>query len=387
MKRRARHSGPVDVPTARRGSSRKPRVLFVGRTRYRLPLEGGLARKWDALSDQMEVRAIAAGTGFDPRFRLVRPRPLDGPRFYAGLPFRVAREIRSFDPDAVVAETPYEGIAIELARRLARVPARTVVEVHGDWRTSTRLYGSSLRRVIAPLGDRLAAWGIRRADAVRTLSPFTSGLVRGLGVEPAGEFVAFVDLGLFDGAPPAPLPSRPAALFVGVLELYKNVDGLVAAWRLAAPRVPEARLAIVGEGSRSELVRELCRDLPRRAEWTPRLTPAEVAAALDGSTCLLLPSRSEGLPRIAVEALWRGRAVVATRGGGIPDIVQDGVNGLLVEPGDTAGLAEALVRVLTDAELAERLARGAHEASARWRSSPEQFAESMRAVVDRALAR
>jgi glycosyltransferase involved in cell wall biosynthesis len=273
----------------------KPRVLFVGRTRYRLPLEGGLARKWDALGERMEVRAIAAGTGSDPRFRLVRPRPLDGPRFYAGLPFRVAREIRSFGPDAVVAETPYEGIAVELARRVSRVRVRTVVEVHGDWRTSTRLYGSPLRRLVAPLGDRLAAWAIRRADAVRTLSPFTSGLVRRLGVEPAAEFIAFVDLDLFAASAPAPLPERPQALFVGVLERYKNVDGLVGAWRSAAPRAPEARLQLVGEGPLRPLVQEL--GLEGQAAWTPRLTPAEVVAALDASTCLVLPSRSEGLPR------------------------------------------------------------------------------------------
>ena len=259
-----------------------PRVLFVGRTRYRLPLEGGLAQKWDALAERMQVRAIAAGTGSDPRFRLVPPRPLDGASFYAGLPFRVAREIRSFAPDAVVAETPYEGIAVELARLLTRAPVQTVVEVHGDWRTSTRLYGSPLRRAISPLGDVLATWAIRRADAVRTLSPFTSGLVRALGVEPAGEFIAFVDLDLFEAAPPAPaaLGWRRRRFFVGVLELYKNVDGLAAAWRLVATRLPDARLQIVGDGARRDLAAALCRDLPDQAEWTPRLAPAAVAAAL-----------------------------------------------------------------------------------------------------------
>jgi glycosyltransferase involved in cell wall biosynthesis len=358
-----------------------PRVLFVGRTRYRLPLEGGLARKWDALAERMEVRAIAAGTGSDPRFRLVRPRLLDGLRFYAGLPVRVAREIRSFAPDVVVAETPDEGIAVELARRITRARVRTVVEVHGDWRTSTRLYGSPLRRLVAPLGDRLAAWAIRRADAVRTLSPFTSGLVRRLGVEPAAEFIAFVDLDLFAASAPAPLPERPQALFVGVLERYKNVDGLVGAWRSAAPRAPEARLQLVGEGPLRPLVQEL--GLEGQAAWTPRLTPAEVVAALDASTCLVLPSRSEGLPRVAVEALCRGRAIVASRGGGIPDIVEDGVNGLLAEPDR---LADALVRILTDHELAERLGRGAHESSQRWRSSADEFAASMRAVVGEAMA-
>ena len=171
-----------------------------GRTRYRLPLEDGLTRKCDALAARMDLQAIASGTGSDPRFSLGAPRPLDGPRFYAGLPFRVAREIRSFAPDAVVAASPYEGIAIELGRRLARSRVRTVVEVHGDRRTSTRLYGSPLRRLLSPLGDALAAWVIRRADAVRTVSPFTSGLVRGLGVEPAGAFITFVDLDRFRAA-------------------------------------------------------------------------------------------------------------------------------------------------------------------------------------------
>jgi glycosyltransferase involved in cell wall biosynthesis len=364
-----------------------PRVLFVGRTRYRLPLEGGLAHKWDALAAQMEVRAIASGTGSDPRFRLVAPRTLDGLRFYAGLPFRVAREIREFSPDAVVAETPYEGIAIELGRRLARARVPSVVEVHGDWRTSTRLYGSPLRRLLAPLGDALAAWGIRRADAVRTLSPFTSGLVRGLGIEPAGEFIAFVDLDLFTATPPALLPDKSQALFVGVLELYKNVDGLADAWRRLAARLPEASLRIVGDGARRDLAAGLVRDVPGQADWVQRLTPAGIVAAMDESICLVLPSRSEGLPRVAVEALCRGRAVVGMRGGGIPDIVEDGMNGLLVAPGDTEGLAAALERVLTDRELAERLGSGAHESSKRWRSTPEQFAENMRAVVDRARRR
>jgi glycosyltransferase involved in cell wall biosynthesis len=359
----------------------KPRVLFVGRTRYRLPLQGGLARKWDALAERMELRALAAGTGVDPRFRLVPPRALDGPRFYAELPFRVAREIRAFRPDVVVAETPYEGIAVELARPAARPRVRTVVEVHGDWRISTRLYGSPLRRVVAPLGDVLAGWAIRRADAVRTLSPFTTGLVRALGVEPAGEFIAYVDLDLFAVTPPAPLPAEPQALFVGALELSKAVDGLAAAWPLVAPRLPEARLRIVGDGSRRALVADLA-----RTSRAARLEPAQVVGALDGSTCLVLPSRSEGLPRIAVEALCRGRAIVGTRAGGISDVVDDGVSGLLVEPGDTPALAGALERVLADRGLAERLGRGAFEASARWRSSADEFADHMRAVVDRALA-
>lgn len=365
----------------------KARVLFVGRTRYRLPLEGGLERKWDALAERTELRVLAvSGDGRahdDGVFRLVPRLPfLDGALYYFLLPWRARRAAREHRADAIMAQSPHEAAFV----RIGLPRARILVEIHGDWRTSTRLYGSPARRLLSPLADAVAVWAIRRADAVRTLSPFTSDLVRGLGIEPTGEFIAFVDLERFTAAPPAPLPAGPRVLFVGVLELYKNVDGLVAAWRAVAARLPEARLRIVGDGSRRALVKSLARDLPAQAEWTKRLTAAEVASALDGSTCLVLPSRSEGLPRIAVEALCRGRAVVATRGGGIPDIVEDGANGLLVDPGDNDALAEALVRVLTDRELAERLGHGAHESSARWRSSADEFADNMGAVIARALA-
>ena len=121
------------------------------------------------------------------------------------------------------------------------------MEVHGDWRTATRLYGSGLRRLLSPPADALGALALRRADSVRTLSPFTTGLVRDLGVEPASAFPAFVDLTIFLG-PVRPLPERPRFLFVGVLERYKNVEGLVAAWRLAARRIPDAILHVVGSG-------------------------------------------------------------------------------------------------------------------------------------------
>ena len=140
------------------------RVLFVARTRYSLPLDESLDRKWSALRARLDVRVLAAaapGTaGNDGTFVLFRPRgpkALDGPLFYLALPFRVARELRRFRPHAVVAQSPYEGAAILAARLLIRSQARLVLDVHGDWRTFTRLYGSSLRRLLDPFADRIAA--------------------------------------------------------------------------------------------------------------------------------------------------------------------------------------------------------------------------------------
>jgi glycosyltransferase involved in cell wall biosynthesis len=346
------------------------RVLMVGRTRYRLPPGPGQQAKFAALSERFQVRMLARAEPGSPTrdgvFRLLAPAPLaDGPLFLPRLVLAIRREARHFRPDAIVAQGPYEAAAALVARTGAKV----VVEIHGDWRTGTRLYGSPARRLLSPLADAVGDWAVRRADGVRTLSLFTDGLVRRLGVEPTASFPAFMDLERFLG-PVAPLPGRPRALFVGVLERYKNVDGLVAAWRRVTA---DAELVVVGDGSLAPLVEQL------GVTWHRRLSADEVAAELDAATCLFLPSRSEGLPRIVVEALCRGRSVVGSRGGGIPDVVEDGRNGLLAD--DVDGLAAALDRVLSDRALAERLSAGARASADAWIATPEDFAARMEQLL------
>src|SRR5213075_2252867 len=95
--------------------------------------------------------------------------------------------------------------------------------------------------------------------------------------------------------------------------------------------------------------------------WDRRLEPTALASALDASRALLLPSASEGLPRVAIESFLRGRPVVGARAGGIPDIVEHDRNGLLVPPGDPYALAAAIERVLFEPGLAERLGAAARE--------------------------
>src|SRR5213075_1168557 len=117
--------------------------------------------------------------------------------------------------------------------------------------------GSRLRSALNPVADRVALSGLRKADGIRTVTGYTTSLVRALGLEPADEFPAFMDFDSFLQEPTGPLPERPQALFVGVLERYKNVDGLAEAWRIAAPRIPAARLQIVGSGTLQPVVEQL----------------------------------------------------------------------------------------------------------------------------------
>jgi glycosyltransferase involved in cell wall biosynthesis len=215
---------------------------------------------------------------------------------------------------------------------------------------------------------------------VRTISDYTTGLVRSYGVEPVAVFPAFMDLEPFLG-PVTALPDPPRALFVGVLEHYKGIEELAAAWLLAAPRLPGVTLQLVGRGSRREVVEQLVRDVPAQTEWTEALPTSGVAAALDAATALVLPSRSEGMGRVLVEAFCRGRPAVASRVGGIVDLVRDGENGLLVPPEDPRALADALVRLLADPELASRLSAGARAGVEPWLAGPDDYAARLESLV------
>jgi glycosyltransferase involved in cell wall biosynthesis len=368
----------------------RPRVLFVSRERFKLPLDGVQKRKWGALMAVVEPRVVAAAPARwptqDEHFHLVgptRPHMLDGALYYLLLPWRVVRELRAFRPEAVLVQGVHEGVAVLLACRFAGERPKVILDVQGDWRAATRLYGSSFRRLLNPVNDSLAPVAVRRADAVRTISAHTTAIVRDLGVEPVATFPPYVDAAVFARSEPAPLPDRPVALFVGVLEAYKNIEGLAEAWPLVAARLPEASLHLVGSGTRTDLAEKLVRD--HGARWDPELAADEVAGALDAAWLLVLPSRAEGLGRVLVEAACRGRALVGADRGGIPDVVRHEENGLLVDPDAPEEIADALVRILGDRTLAMRFGAAARKTGEEWTVTPEQYAAKVEAVVQRAL--
>jgi glycosyltransferase involved in cell wall biosynthesis len=368
--------------------------LFVARTRHTLPLSASLLRKFDALSRVLDVRVVAPAkrgvNGRDERFRLLRapgPARLDGVLFHLLLPFAVRGQLREFDPAVVVVEDPYLGFAVLLGRRLAGRRTPLVVELHGDWRTATRLYGAPLRKVLAPLADQLGVIAVRRAEGIRAVSNYTAWLASEIRHAPVTlSFPAYMELQAFTKGPRQPQPQQPTLLFVGVLERYKGIDLLASAWRAVAARLPETRLVIVGRGARAEIVERLVGELPGRVEHVAQLPPEEIAELMDRSTALVLPSRSEGFGRVIIESFARGRPVVASAVGGIPELVVPGRNGLLFEPGDPGGLEAAMRLVASDPRLASQLAEGAAESFAPYNCSPEQFAARMSELVEQTLA-
>jgi glycosyltransferase involved in cell wall biosynthesis len=333
----------------------------------------------------LDVRVLARGTGGgDPRFALTLPP--NGLACALALTRAVADELRSFEPDAILAQGPHDAAASLLAARLTGWKGPVVADVHGDWRSSTMLYGSPLRGILTIPASLVARASLGRVDGVRTLSPFTSGLVRARGIEPLAEFPAYVDLAAFE-TERVPLPNTPRAAFVGVLEPYKGLRTLRRAWAAVQETTPDAQLVLVGRGHAARATQRFVARSEGKVTWRERLAGDEVAQLLDASTCLVLPSQSEGLPRIVMEAFCRGRPVVATAVGGVPDLVRDGENGLLVRRADAHGLGAALSRVLGDPQEAARLAAGAAATTGPWRATPEDFARRTRALVEAALAR
>ncbi|MEO5966579.1 MAG: glycosyltransferase family 4 protein [Candidatus Limnocylindrales bacterium] len=156
-------------------------------------------------------------------------------------------------------------------------------------------------------------------------------------------------------------PGSPIVGVVGRLELEKGHPTLLEAWPHVLREVPAAYLVVVGEGSRLDALHDIARQMKilHRVVFTGRRDdiPA-VTAAFDVA---VLPSYREAQGLTILEAMALSRPVVASRVGGIPEMITDGVTGLLVLPHDPPALARAIVRLLQDHQLADTLGRAGHD--------------------------
>lgn len=173
----------------------------------------------------------------------------------------------------------------------------------------------------------------------------------------------------------------PIVGVVARLEAEKGHPTLLDAWPAVLRAVPRARLLVVGEGSRREALEEQAQTLgiAHAVVFTGRRddVPA-VTAALDVA---VLPSYREAQGLTILEAMALSRPVVASNVGGIPEMVEDGVTGLLVPPHDPAALAAAIVRLLTDHPLADMLGRAGHDL-VHERFCIELMVEAVEAIYD-----
>ncbi len=182
--------------------------------------------------------------------------------------------------------------------------------------------------------------------------------------------------------PPAPPAGPPTVGYIGRLEWYKGLDDLLRAVAQLVPRLPTIRLDVAGDGPFEPRLRRLADELgiSEHVTWRGRVERDAKEGWFSGIHVAAVPSNMwENFPLVALESLVRGRPVVATRIGGIPDIVEDGLSGRLVPIDDPVSLAEALASLLTQPDEAHRMGQTGR-ARVLERFTPDRHVERLLAV-------
>jgi glycosyltransferase involved in cell wall biosynthesis len=154
-------------------------------------------------------------------------------------------------------------------------------------------------------------------------------------------------------------PLKPLWVVAGRLEEQKGHDLLFEALGMILKQGLDFTLVVAGDGSRRSWLEQqaLSLRLAPRVQFVGQVE--DVGGLLAAADAVLLPSRWEGLPLVLLEAMARARPIIATSVGGVPDVIQDGITGTLVPPGDAAALAAALEQLHRKADKAWRMGRTA----------------------------
>lgn len=235
-----------------------------------------------------------------------------------------------------------------------------------------------------PLMGQMAVWARWRSalDRVVTASCWMKERLEQEGMR----VDAVIPNGVVEQPARPPLAGPPTVSFAGRLVATKGVDVLVEAMARVRRAVPNARLLVAGDGpSKAELERQ-ARASGQPITWLGHLDRDAMERALAPAWVHAVPSTwDEPFGLVAAEALMRGTAVVVSAGGGLVDIVDDGETGWHVPPSDAEALAQALLRVLGDRAVAERMgARGRAVALAQYTQDVyvDRFARLYAELVD-----
>ena len=274
----------------------------------------------------------------------------------------VVRAIRDFHPDLVHAHSTKAGIATRLVAKSFRVK-HTVFTVH-SWPFTT---GTPGWRKMLPLVERVMA---RFTDRFICVSEFERSLALRYRISsPRKLVVVYPGIETSEERPGRPSSDGPLeVIFVGRLAPPK--DPLLLLKAVAKLNLDgKLRVKIVGDGELKEKAEQYKRDhgLQEIVSFTGTLPNDEVKQLLLRAHLLVLTSDWEGLPVSIMEAMAAGLPIVATRAGAVEELVEEGVNGFLVNRGDVNGLTSALGRLVDNRNLVQEM--GYHS----WRLARARF--------------
>jgi len=258
--------------------------------------------------------------------------------------YAIIGTIRKIGPDIVHAQSLASGIPALLSKKLLKIP-------YAVWGQGSDVYFPKGFFIVTP--EKI----IRNADAAIALTEDMKRAMqeichRDIFVVPNG--ISIVD----------PVHDTNdervqgnSILYVGRLEPVKGVRYLLMAMKRVHDTIPGARLIIIGDGTERAMLEALSSQLGIQdcVRFGGEVPHEKVLTFMHQAGVFVLPSLSEGFPMVIVEALSCGLPVVASRVGGIPEIITDGTNGYLVEAKDAGALAERILVLVQDEHLRKKI--------------------------------
>ena len=305
----------------------------------------------------------------------------------AKLRFVLSARARARDNTAIIlAAHPHLALPAMLAKNRASA-ANTIVMSHGIevWKRLPFLRRRALQQadcILAPSSD--TARKLADVQSVRTEK------IRRLPWPVNAEILRWADASSKLPVPPE-FPQGQVILTVGrwsAAERYKGADDLIEAIAQLQAGSPELRLVAVGGGDDLPRLRKLASDcgVANRVTFLEGLTREQIAACYARCEVFALPSTGEGFGLVFLEAMAFAKPVIGADSGGIPDLIENGVNGMLIPPRDRERLAEALKILLADAPLRARLGNQGAEIVRR-KHSFAAFENELGEILDGAVAR
>ncbi len=271
-----------------------------------------------------------------------------------GLIFRLRKWLRLNNVDVVHTHLFTADSWGRLAAFLARVPC-IVNTVH-----STNTWKTKIHRFIDWVLAKVSTNVIACSDEVANV------LIKkdGLSAKRVKVVANGIDLSRFENVTPIDMATKPDTInlvVIGRLHPAKGHQDLLPVIKTIKEKCPDFHFYFVGEGELRSDIKKNIKKFDLNDSITLMGQRPDIPAILAAIDIFVMPSKWEGLPMALLEAMAMGKTVVATRVGGIPDVITHNENGLLVDVDDSAELAENLVKVITDNKLRLRLGTAAKE--------------------------
>ena len=334
----------------------KKSVLFISTKDYDLSKEDGLLeKKFKGLSHGMNVYILARGScgkyeKYGAEFYL-SPKIGTVPWMFVSL-IRGLWLVKAKKIDVIISQSPlFDGLVATIINKIYK--KKLIIEAHSDWVNSLFLQHRIPCPTIARrLFIRLGYFSLSRASVVRVVSEALKDQVLEYCPDcKIVKFPAFTDIDIFKNETGISWDST--ILFTGSLYRLKGVQLLIEAFGRLQDRFSEFKLVIIGDGPyRGDLEKLVISQKIKNIEFTGSLSQEQVKNWMKKCWCFVLPSLSEGLGLVLLEAASLSKPLIGSNTGGISEIIIDGENGFLFTPGSIQELTKTLEKIMSDKKLA-----------------------------------